>query len=92
MEWILLVFMAGLTVFRATQNGANWLDIIGAASRLFNFWMGGNIKETFSSRTGKMVRKGESPVLIWNLCCLVLDCAFIGLEKNHCFASVRREK
>lgn len=92
MSALLFAFLIGLTVVRARKAGADWLTIIGTFSQYFNFLLGGDLRETFSARTGRSVRDGDAPVWLWNICCFVLDCLFIGVERNHCFASVKRKK
>jgi len=88
---LIAVFLGGVTIYRARQSGMEWIAIIAVLSKYFNFLIGGDLYETFSARTGRHVRDSDAPAYAWNICCLVLDCAFIVVERNHCHASARRK-
>ena len=89
--WLLLGLFL-LTVARARQAGCSWYVILSYCSCYFNFLIGGDIQETFSARTGRMVLEKHRPVAFWNLTCFVLDIIFVGFERNHCFASAQRKR
>ena len=79
-----------LVVLRARRAGATWFCILASLSQFFNFLIGGNINETFSTRVGRHVRDGDEPAYVWKTCGRALDLIFFPLEPDHCARAYRR--
>ena len=87
----LYLWVCGSTVgaWRAVNGSKYWQSAWLSFDYFCNAVLGGNIKETISSRLGKSIYYGHPPVFIYRRCDKIVASWLHAVDRNHCRNSIQ---